>query len=65
MALLAARLESWTPNVFLRSNLLSFLAKRLQCLFHFWSISADSTSSDDVLIARTCAYCGLQRCDIY
>jgi len=51
--LLAASLESWTPNVFLRSDLLYFLAKRYQRLFHFWSISAASRSSDDVLMPRT------------
>lgn len=63
--LLAARLESWAPKLFLRSNLLYFLAKRYQRLFHFWPIIAASRSSDDVLIPRTRTYCGLQRCDIY
>lgn len=53
MALLAARFESWAPNAFLRSNLLYFLAKRYQRLFHFWSISAAPRSGDDVLIPRT------------
>lgn len=65
MALLAARFESWAPNAFLRSNLLYFLAKRYQRLFHFWSISAAPRSGDDVLIPRTRSCWGLQRRDTY
>lgn len=65
VSLLAARLGSWAQSAFLRSNLLYFPAKRYQRLIHFWSISAASRNSDDVLIPTACIYCGFQRCDIY